>query len=236
MITPDAYKQFVESGRKKIDALSRATPVGQGTKPVGGGAFILAQSGGINNTSDKRAVAGGSEKVDYYIDNLRFKTLTSTKSTGTSTSAISELSFNVTEPYGFSFLSDLKRASEALKSYSSTPGYNELANAFRQFFILGIRFYGWDQDGRLVKGSDKRYGTAIDPLGGDALFENFYDIQMSGITFKIDGRSVVYQCKAVGINGQHILGIKRGRIPTGTKVEGTTVFDTIMGEKVCLKT
>lgn len=231
MITPDAYKAFIESGRKKIDALSRATPVGQGSKPVSGGAFIVAQSGGINASNSMRMPpASQNEKVDYFIDNLRFKTLTSTKSTGTSTTAISELSFTITEPYGFSFLSDIKRASEALKQYSSTPDYKELGNAFRQFFILGIRFYGYDQDGRLVKGSDARYGNAIDPVGGDALFESFHDLQIRDMKFRIDGRAVQYQCSAVSINGQALLGLKRGRMPTGTRVKGKTVNDALMGE------
>ncbi len=231
MITPDAYKAFVASGRRKIDALSRATPVGQGSKPPTGGAFIIAQSGGINaQNSQRMPPSSQNEPVDYFIDNLRFKTLTSTKSTGTSATAVSELSFTITEPYGFSFLSDLKRASEALKAYSSTPDYQKLFNAFRQFFVLGIRFYGYDQDGRLVKGSDARYGNAIDPLGGDALFENFYDIQISEMKFQINGRAVQYQCRAVSINGQALLGVKRGRMPQGNKVKGKTVHDALMGE------
>jgi len=231
MVTPDAYKAFVESGRQKIDALSRATPVGQGTKPVSGGAFIVAQSGGINAANSNRMPPSSqNEKVDYFIDNLRFKTLTSTKTTGTSTTAISELSFTITEPYGFSFLSDVKRAAEALKSYSSTPDYKELNNAFRNFFIIGIRFYGYDQDGRLVKGSDARYGNAIDPLGGDALFESFHDIIIRDLKFRIDGRAVQYNVTAASINGQNLLGMKRGRMPTGTRVKGKTVHDALMGE------
>jgi hypothetical protein len=231
MITPDAYKAFIQSGRRKIDALSKATPIGQGTKPVSGGAFIIAQSGGTNNqNSNRMPPQSQNEKVDYFIDNLRFTTLTNTKSTGTSTTGISDFSFTITEPYGFSFLSDLKRASEALKQYSSTSDYKELNNAFRQFYVLGIRFYGYDQDGKIVKGSDARYGSAIDPLGGDALFENFYDFQMSSVTFQITGRAVEYKCRGVSINGQALLGIKRGRMPQGNKVKGKTVHDALMGE------
>lgn len=231
MITPDAYKAFVESGRRKIDALSKATPVGQGTKPVSGGAFIVAQSGGTNiANSNRMPPASQNDPVDYYIDNLRFKTLTNTKSVGAPTLGVAELTFNITEPYGFSFLSDLKRASEALKEYSSTADYKQLYNAFRQFFVLGIRFYGYDQDGRIVKGSDARYGNAIDPLGGDALFENFYDIQMSSCTFNITGRAVTYNCKAITINGQTLLGVKRGRMPQGNKIKGKTVNDALTGE------
>ncbi len=228
MVTPDAYEAFVQSGRKKIDALSKAIPVSEAVSAaggIGGGAFIVAQSGGTSN--DSRRTSGNN--VDYYIDNLRFTTLTNTKSTQGPVTAVSQMSFQITEPYGFSFISDLKRAGEALKAYSASGTYKNMYNAFRNFYILGIRFYGYDIDGRLVKGSDKRYGSAIDPLGGDALFENFYDLQFSNVNFKLTGDAVIYNISAVSINGQSLLGIKRGRMPNGISVQGASVKDALTG-------
>ena len=58
MITPDAYDAFTASGRTNIEALQT-----EGA----GGAFLVAQSGGINNNNSQRAP--GME-LDYYIDNL----------------------------------------------------------------------------------------------------------------------------------------------------------------------
>lgn len=228
MITPDAYEAFVQSGRKKIDALSKAVPISEAVSAaggIGGGAFIVAQSGGVNINSARAP----SSNMDYYIDNLRFTTLTNTKATQVPTTAVSQLSFQITEPYGFSFISDLKRAGEALKAYSASTTYKNLYNQFKQFFILGIRFYGYDVDGRLVKGSDKRYGTAIDPLGGDALFENFYDLIFSTVNFKLTGDAVVYNISATSTNGQTLLGTKRGRMATGLSVQGSTVKDVLTG-------
>jgi hypothetical protein len=54
MITPDAYDAFLLSGRRKIDALAQASPIGQGGGATGG-AFVIAQSGGINNKTQTRA-------------------------------------------------------------------------------------------------------------------------------------------------------------------------------------
>jgi hypothetical protein len=60
MITPDAYDAFIETGRRKIDALSNGTE----------GAFIVAQSGGINNETSRRPPGF---KYDYFIDDLKIK-------------------------------------------------------------------------------------------------------------------------------------------------------------------
>lgn len=227
MITPDAYAEFVNTGRKNIDALKTAGPVSDANPGgAGAGAYIIAQSGGINNKVSRRAP--GFE-LDYYIDNLRFETLMGTKGTGTETSAASTINFSVTEPYGFSFLTNLKRAGDALKAYSDSTSYKDQSNQFKNIFILGIRFYGYDINGNLIKPSDQLYGAPIDPAGSDALFENYYDMEISNIKFKLDGKTVVYNVEAVSINAQALLGTKRGRIPTGVKVQGATVNDALQG-------
>jgi hypothetical protein len=225
VITPDAYEAFVNSGRQKIDALSRAGPPTE-TDSVGPGAYLIAQSGGINNTTQRRAP--GFE-LDYYIDGLQFTTTVSTKAVGAASSAITELRFQVTEPYGFSFLTNLKKATDALKKYTDNTAYKNLSNDFKQIYILGIRFYGYDIEGNLIKPQDQLYGEPIDPAGTEALFENYYDIGITNITFKLDGRAVVYNVEAHGMNAQALLGVKRGRMATGLKIQGSTVDDALQG-------
>lgn len=225
VITPDAYSAFVDSGRQKIDMLSFAGPPTE-TSKVGPGAYLIAQSGGINNTTQRRAP--GFE-LDYYIDNLNFTTVTGTKAVGAASSAVTELRFQITEPYGFSFLTNLKKATDALKEYSDSTSYKNLSNDFKQIFILGLRFYGYDIEGNLVTPQSELYGSPIDPAGTDALFENYYDIGITNITFKLDGKSVVYNVEAHGMNAQALLGVKRGRMATGLKIQGGTVQDALTG-------
>lgn len=225
VITPDAYQQFVENGRQKIDALSNAGPETE-TSSIGPGAYLIAQSGGINNTTQKRAP--GFE-LDYYIDNLNFTNTIGAQAIGSATSLISEVKFNITEPYGFSFLTNLKKATDALKQYSDSTSYKDVSNDFKQIFILGIRFYGYDINGNLIMPQDELYGSPLDPVGTNALFENYYDLQIVNVTFKLDGRSVVYTVEAVGLNAQALLGVKRGRMPTGLKIQGATVDDALQG-------
>jgi hypothetical protein len=227
MITPDAYAEFVNSGRKKIDGL-KTTGATSDVNPTGAGsgAYLVAQSGGINNKVSRRAP--GFE-LDYYIDNLRFTTVMGTKGTGTDTSAITNFNFTITEPYGFSFLTNLKRAGDALKSYTDSTAYKDLSNQFKNIYILGIRFYGYDINGNLINSQDSLYGAPLDPAGTDALFEQYYDMEISNVKFKLDGKTVVYNIEAVSINAQALLGTKRGRIPTGVKVQGKNVNDALQG-------
>lgn len=219
MITPDAYEAFVLSGRKKIDAL--------GDTGGGGGAFIIAQSGGVNSNTQNRAP--GFE-LDYYIDNVKFTTPTSGKESGT-VAFYQFMSFTITEPYGFSFLTNLKKAREALQQYSNQTTYKDCTNNFAQFFIMGIRFYGYDINGNLIKPGDTLFDSVIDPTtgGSQALFESFYDLSLQDIKFQVNGKTTQYTIQASSLGGQAGLGTKRGRITTGAKLRGSTVHEMLVG-------
>lgn len=197
MITPEGYDEFLNSGRKTINA------------SPGGGAYIIAQSGGINSTNEQRA-AGFS--LDYYIDNLSIMTYTSAKETETSTST-TEIKFTITEPYGFSFLSNLNRASEALKQKS--PRLGNIKNASRQFFILGVRFYGFDEEGKPINASDKK------------IPEKYYDITITGIDFTLQNKMSQYNVTATSMSPGTAFGMKRGIWKTGGNLTGTTVGEMI---------
>jgi hypothetical protein len=278
MITPDAYNAFVESGRKNIEAF-------QGIDNSNKGAFLIAQSGGINNSTSKRAP---NFDVDFYIDDLKIKAEITGKETLTSTN-IEEITFNIYEPYGFSFLTRLRKALDALnaappsnanaetgvdeegrnvgtevraedgtlanqrrnpetgelynptvESTSGTPNTSsggktnplskQLQNPSRQFFILGIRFQGYDKNGNLISSRDQS-GYNADPTGNaNGVYERFYDILIQQLKFKIDGRMVVYNCTAVVPKVSEAMGTKRGIIDNGVTIVGGTVNDAFLGE------
>lgn len=199
MVSPKAYDEFIFSGRLKLNVTE------------GGGALIIAQSGGINATTQTRAKGFG---LDYYIDNLRIITATSGKDNGTSTNT-TELEFQITEPYGFSFVSNLKAASDQLIADSKVQGLDKLGNAARQFFIIGIRFTGFNEDGTPAS-SDQ-----------EPLFERFYDVAITGMSFKLDGKATVYNVKAASMAPGTAFGTKRGVWTTGGKLKGTTVYDIL---------
>jgi hypothetical protein len=207
MISPDAYDAFNQSGRKNIFAKNGTNETESGV----GGAYLIAQSGGINDDATR---APGFE-FDYYIDNLEIKAAVSGSNSANGTTVSYDLSFNIVEPYGFSFITNMKRAKIALSKYSQTINYSESENPTRQLFILGIKFLGYDSEGNLLKSL---------PEVSDPSFQRYYDIVFKDVGFSIDGKSTVYNIKAAVTSIQAAYSTKRGLIDKGAgQLSGSTV-------------
>ncbi len=231
MITADAYNVFVESGRKNINTLLQATSSNQYFSDRGasiqsdiqGGAYLIAQSGGINAGNENRAPGFD---YDLMIDDLSFDHLVSARVTNSSIFN-TNIKFRVTEPYGFSFISKLKTANDQINKYNGSTG--NVSNPTRQFFILGIRFFGWNQSGEAVKGSDIYDGEQLDPNStGTALFETFYDMAITHCRFKIDGKSTTYDIEAQCVSPAAV-NIRKGFNNTEKEATGTTVHEVLCG-------
>lgn len=214
MVTPEVYNDFVNSGRKNINKFNQASAQAMTNA---GGVFLVAQSGGINNTTQQRAPGFN---LDYYIDNLVIESAATGKETGGAFNA-TEIRFTITEPYGFSFVTNLKTAMDQLQQYSTLQGYKSLVTATRNFFVLGVRFLGYDKNGELLTGSD---GTT------DPAFQRYYDIFLKEVKFKIDGRAVTYNCSAQVIQTLGGFGIKYGRTKNDITAVGSTVESILKGE------
>ncbi len=220
MITPDAYKAFIESGRRNINNFNDATAGQEGA----GGAFLIAQSGGINNNTSKRAPGFD---FDYGIDNLNITTATTAKESQTA-SNVTDITFSIIEPYGFSFLTRLKNASDAIIGYANQMGLSGPENPSRQFFILGIRFFGYSDAGNIITGKENYEGGTLDPSStGDGVFETYYDIIVSSIKFKLEGKAITYQVEAVSTPPQAARSVKRGVLLSNKSVEASTVGESI---------
>jgi hypothetical protein len=202
MITPDAYDAFVNTGRRNINILNQTGN--------GAGAYLICQNGGINPT-EKRAA--GFENFDYYIDNLQIKAAVSSNATMSPTINY-DMSFQIIEPYGFSFITNLKLASNQITQYSQTKNIKDLRNGSRQFFVLGIKFLGYDIDGNLMTDTGKT-------------FDRYYDILLTDVQFTLDGRSTVYNIKAASIPSSVAMGSKRGIVDKGAPITGNKVGDLI---------
>lgn len=201
MISPDAYDAFVRNGRRKIELFNDPNS--------GGGAYVIAQSGGINNGTSLRAPGF---HYDYGIDDLEIKSVISPNGTSMPTTNYS-FNFTITEQYGFSFITNLKRAKDAMDQYSSTTNVKDSTNTSRQFFVLGIRFLGYDASGNVINQNSEA-----------DTFERYYDIFFVKINFKIDGKMTVYHIEGVSIAPHVALGQKRGVIDKGAhQLTGTTV-------------
>jgi len=259
MITPDAYKAFVASGRTDINAVDSAAGAarevaaniatsnnaptrtgglangntgGSGSPPPPltaaaasnstpvGGAYLIAQSGGINST-EKRAPGFDT---DFYIDELKITQYLNTSSAANA----ADFSFTITEPYGFSFTTRLRKANDALAAITKAKNAADVKNPSRQFFVLGIRFLGYDQDGNIID-PKKIPGADGDPNGNSSgLYQRYFDIMIKEFKFSITGKTVVYNIKAAPCSDIASLGTKNGIVPPDTTVFGKTVLDALM--------
>lgn len=233
MITPDAYDAFILSGRKDINALRKATPANSSPAEVqNNGAYIIVQSGGIEND----ALRANGFELDYYIDDLKITTATSGKDTMTATN-VTDITFRIIEPYGFSFLSNLKRASNQLVQATNSANLEKQTNPSRQFFMLGIRFQGLDGNGNPITSKESNAGLNERVGSGDSgIYERFYDILITNISFKLDGKATSYNVQARSIAPQTAMGVERGICDTGCTLQANKVgefleqFQTFLNE------
>ena len=187
-----------------------------------GAAYLIAQSGGVNNSGPNERAPGFD--VDFYIDDLVITQAITGKETQSATN-VTDITFKITEPYGFSFISRLRRAQDQLKQMCPTPGYGDTSNPVRQFYILGIRFLGYDNQGNVID------PAKLQDMGGTGigLYERYYDIVISKMDFRLGGQSVVYNCEAKSIPGSEAFDTKKGIVWSGASITGSTVYDALIG-------
>ena len=234
MLTPEAYDAFVNTGRKNLNAIKNAanSQAQAAIANSGAGSYIIAQSGGINNESEVRAPGF---HYDYYIENLKIITKTPGSSTQTAT-ATTEITFDIVEPYGFSFISNLTRARYAILKNSKLPNAQQNTNSLKQMFVLGIRFYGYDKNGNVATTATFSAEDTINPAaqaggGGDtALFERFFDITLTEMKFKLDGKNTVYNIKTNALPQQTAMTTRNGRINKDIQIQASTVEEALIGD------
>lgn len=224
MVTPDAYNAFVQSDFTNLNDLVAKTKTGGGS--VDGGAYLLMQSGGINRENTPPAPGFN---LDFFIENLNINSLIAPNATGASTTT-TEISFQVLEPYGFSFLTKLKQAAMAISAYSNSLNLKEQPDPSRYFFVLGLKFYGYDAQGNLMNGKEMINGKVLDPSGSsNGLFQTYYPLTIKKINFKIDGKSTTYNITAVSL-ATNLYSTQYSSIDKNMTIQATTVEEALVGK------
>ena len=104
-------------------------------------------------------------------------------------------------------------------------------NASKQFFVLGIRFQGYDKNGNIANASevfsDDTINTSPDASG---VYERFYDILLTGMKFKINGGATTYNITANVIATNVALGTARGMVDNDVPIVASTVKEALEGD------
>lgn len=224
MVTPEAIAKFINTGRFQRGST---------------GYYIVAQSGGINPSEPRLMTNSGKlgpgQGLDYYLDDLDFEILMpggdSTPSVGT------VLNFKIIEPMGFTLFTKMAQACNALNQESEILKQAAKPNLFQQHYVLGIRFYGYDQNGNILTGKEfsqrekSGYVDAETALTDDyASFERFFPILINKATYKLDGRAVTYNVEATSLNLQAAFGAKRGLVKKNSSIVASTVGEALQSE------
>jgi len=199
LMNPVEYRNLISQKRKVI-------PANQ----------LLFQSGGA-------PIAGRNTYFsnDYYIDKVQIKSVITGKGTNASHNA-NEILMTVIEPNGITLIPNLDKAVQA---YLGTP-QKKKTNFTAAIYLLVLRFYGYDDQGNLVRGG---VAQPQDSTQGSAFVEKFYPLAISEINFKVANKLVEYEIKAASPSYQVAIGSNRGTIPYNVEIGGITVKDALTG-------
>lgn len=223
MVTPECANYFADNGKLPDNAEE-------------GGYFIVAQSGGINSEAEPRLLTikntpgVGQEGLDFYIDDLNIKIYMVGQDRQRTATAATNINFKIIEPIGFTFLTKLSRACQAINKKSKLISKGDATawpNLYQQQYILGIKFYGYDKNGELIQSSDVDDLGSFNSYDKFAVYERFFPIINGKITSKLTGRATEYLFDGNFQNLQAAFSAKRGKLTTNLEFEGSTVGEIL---------
>ena len=216
ILTPEQYTKLQTSAKPSISQYNLLMQSG-GAPAVQ--PDLIDASGRRNAASDPRsttytgpAAAAGRNPffgLDYYLDNCEITSSISGKGTGRANN-VGSLKFTVTEPANITLINNLYKAVKQLY-----PGTN--ATYSDAYYALIIRFYGYDETGKIVQA---RNGD-----NNNAVVEKIIPFKLSNIEFTVSNKLVEYQVTAVGTPYDIGFGSNLGVIKEKIEVSGATVKD-----------
>jgi hypothetical protein len=220
IMSPKDYNEIVRTKRFSIPGNQLLISSGgapnsstAGTGTPGGNTGVT----GVSPDTQANATAGRNQffPLDFYINDVKLTTLQPGKGTR-SPHSNTTLNFKIIEPNGISLLDNL---------YAATQAYvGKKQNYGAQNFCMVIKFYGYDDTGKMVQAQGLNTGT-----GGTAVIEKWIPFQFTGIKFRIANRLTEYECSAVCVANNIATGQMRGTIPYNVEINAPTLKEILSG-------
>lgn len=170
LLNKGEYKEMVESQVKYL-----------------GNKSIIMQSGGINGNS----FIGQRNKyfdVDFYIDEVELHSAIHSQATSSPHNVLT-MKMNVVEPNGITLINRLDAAARAHAALTNAPVTNQSQN-----YLMVIRFYGYDSNGKLLTAQDMGINESTsDP---NAFVEKWIPFTINYIHYQISSKGVEYKISA----------------------------------------
>jgi len=203
-----------------------ASMISSGVKTVKG-LTLLLQSGGISKMPEGNHGAKRSKRYfqkDFYIDDIELKGLVSGTSVGSPHNQF-QTSFTITEPNGLSFLENLHGV---VQEYNVSNGISiDRINYAAQNYLMVVRFYGYDKNGKQITGRDIGVSESLSDLS--SISEKFIPFQFTGIQFALENAVVKYKCEAVCPQTQIPFGVANSTIQFNVELFGQSVESVLSG-------
>lgn len=213
--TASIYIMNIEEYQRLLVAQKKVLPTQQ----------LIIQSGGI----DQGLGFGSGQRnkffdVDFYLDDININSAIGTQG-GTRAHNALNMNFTVVEPTGITFIDRIRKAVKAHQAAKS-PTVSE-AN---QNFLMIIRFYGYDAEGKMVNGSQ----LGIKEVGSDnnAILEKWFPFQISDIRYKISNKTVEYRVTATVPQTNIAFSDKTATIPFDFELSAPDVKTLLNGNAV----
>ena len=217
--TISIYLMNIEEYRQLLISQRKVLPTQQ----------LLVQSGGIDKQS-KVAGLGQRNKwfdVDFYIDDLWIQSLVGTQS-GAKAHNSTQLVFSIFEPQGITFLNRLRNA---VRDHVRVTGKN--ISELSQNFLMVIRFYGYDENGNLINGS--QLGSR--EIGSDptAITEKWIPFQLADIRYQIANKVTEYKITATIPQTNVAFSNVAGTIPFNFELNAPDIHTLLFGKAQSVK-
>jgi hypothetical protein len=169
--------------------------------------------------------------LDFYIDDVVLRSVLPGKGTGGAHNTVSLL-FKIYEPNGVTFLDRLATATRQFvrtqlrPDAAVSPQGAQSNNYSAQVYLMVIRFYGYDADGRLVRGADplEAGGGGTEP---GFIVEKVIPFRFTSIKFRLAGRVAEYACEAAALRDYAPSSQTRGIIPYNIELTSVSLKDLL---------
>lgn len=201
LMTKDTYQRMINTGEKNLS-----------------GAALLVRSGGAGNQ--------GMLDLDYYIDRLELKSFFAGKSVRLAHN-VKEVKMTVVEPTGISFI---EKIDSTVQTFFGGSAAAKKKNFTSQIYLLVIRFYGYDEQGNLVRSGTVPGQTVT--TSNAAAIEKWYPLILTKVNFKAASKLVEYDLEFKAPPYQIGAGTKHASIPFNVELSGGTLKDILAGPAV----
>lgn len=215
LLSQDQFNEFQRTGKRNVSGYNLLFQSGGAAQ----GAY-----GGLADTGVDKALRNPNFDVDYYIDSITMVNRLFGRQTQAAHS-VAELKFTVIEPANISLLDRLYQAVQD----SPPPNATGVINYASSVYLMVIRFYGYDVNGRPEAAREVNAQGLSDP---NAVVEKFVPFRIRHINWTVSNQLVSYEFDCAPIGQIVTFGTRRGVIPADIELSGSTVQSMLAGEVV----